>query len=241
MTKKKKLWDAGTMELTDIPCHICQRYKIEICPKNCDRLIVYVKSSYIPDARGLRYNDAMKVENKEAEEEKEIKEKNSQNDVELDALKDGEIKYQPDDQFLTELNEDVFFRQENAKSINPLKSNDGPAIISKGEPLRIHIEGMLGEAKIFRLSEKMLKEQFFTFLECTEIAIIAELAGESKQNIHKKISRRIDKLSKYMIKNKGALAIINSILQKKEKKEKKMEDIVNPLAFKKALNLTDAN
>ncbi len=66
------------------------------------------------------------------------------------------------------------------------------------------ISSLIYKYKIIRECETNLREQFDSFLECEYIARIAELAGDSRQNLSTKINRRIIKLlKKTPSKNRG--------------------------------------
>ena len=96
------------------------------------------------------------------------------------------------------------------------------------------LEVEVEQSKIFKTCEVILRTEFFTFMECTSIKTIAKLAGYGNdQNLHTKLSRRIKKFMKYILKGKGLLT------ENQELSAKIIERIV-PYRFKRIVKFREA-
>ena len=90
---------------------------------------------------------------------------------------------------------------------------------------------LLTETRIIKSYEKELAEQVRSYMRCSKIAEIARLAREdNRQNLHIKISRRIEKFGRLLLKD--------TILMSKVKRENvniTVEDVLTPHKFKQFL------
>ncbi len=88
------------------------------------------------------------------------------------------------------------------------------------------------EKRIIKSYEKELAEQVRSYMRCSKIAEIARLAGEdNRQNLHIKISRRIEKFGRLLLKDTTLMAKVKRDLNIT------IEDVLTPHKFKQYLRV----
>lgn len=203
---KNLLWKAEDISIDNVPCFKCKKYQKTICTINCEDLIKYLKSTEIPDFQGYKSK----------------------------SYNAGRKNHNPES--VEDDDSDQYEDTSDYRIIDTTQGDhqDDKEGESSKEKLLAYFVSILLEGKIFKHYEKTLREQFISFLECMKIVELANLSGESKQNMAKKISRRINKLRAYLIRMHDGISGINEALEK----ELTTEDIATPYYFKRVLNLT---
>lgn len=93
----------------------------------------------------------------------------------------------------------------------------------------LELEDQVQQSKIFKTHEVVLRTQFFEFMDCRSITLIAELAGyDNDQNLHTKLSRRVKKLIKFGLERKG-------ISEEDPERSTKIMENITPYRFKRII------
>lgn len=201
------------INLDNLPCRTCPDYQTRACTLRCPKLVEYGYKTEAP----LSYPSQVLPLKDELSLTRDIHGAREQEEGKFDALtsKRGESHGQD-----TRDEED----SQNKRDQNTVPSFS--IVVEKG------LDALIRESKIIKSHEVTLREQFFSFMGCMKITEIATLAGDSVQNLHIKIARRIKRLAKYIFKHKDIMSKI-----KRENVTITLGDVSTPLKFKTLFNI----
>jgi len=216
--------DEQEVKIEDTPCYSCPNSTNRPCNLDCPELEKYRLSTEIqPD---IYYK------------------KRADMDTAVDMVASGDL-YKATEKEQRKLAEELDERGIKPELIpgesiaKPIFTEEDPQYdsddyVNVGIPISlIKVDKMMAlfkETRIIKSFEKELAEQILSYMHCAKIAVIARLAGQpNKQNLHIKISRRIEKLGRYMLKDKTLLSQI------KRHVKIRVDDVLTPLKFKQYL------
>jgi hypothetical protein len=214
------------IKLEDIPCRKCPDYMTRACTIHCPKLMQYGYKTDVrlSDPRKTRRLITDEDEKKLSVDKKEGKRNpHRMRDIQQ-SKRHEENRY--DDISAEEQEESVYERLVSDREDEFVSA---PKVLDDFE-LEVEVE----QSKIFKFCEVTLRTEFFAFMECTSIKTIAKLAGYGNdQNLHTKLSRRIKKFMKRILKGKGLLKE-NPVLSAK------IVENITPYRFKRTLKYGDS-
>ncbi len=181
--------------LDNIPCRKCSKRTTRACTLRCPELVLYSHetNARLSDPRTTRPLNTMEDELELMRDKRQGKrDKNRMSDIDQMKLHE-ESRY-----------DDISLEVQEETAHEPPPSGGDELVPAPNILDDFELEVQVQQSKIFKAHEVTLRTQFFEFMDCKKMTLIAKLAGyDNDQNLHIKLDRRIKKLIKFELKRKG--------------------------------------
>lgn len=208
--------------LDNIPCHRCLKRMTRACTLNCPKLTQY---NYETNAR---LSEPRKNRRLNTGEDEEI--------LSSDEIGGNLNLYRMRDIHQSKLHEESRYDNIGLKgSVDEPSPNGRDELVPAPNILDdFELEVQVQQSKIFKTCEVTLRTQFFEFMDCKKMTLIARLAGyDNNQNLHTKLDRRVKRLIKFELARKG-------ILEEDPVLSAKIMESITPYRFKRIVKYGDS-